>query len=412
MSAKISEIVALDAGEGNPVIVRGHVPQPTNECHAVRAKDLAKEGAEMILVGCNSNLYRGYVQPESRVAVEQQQHTYIALHNRVTGKMRMVEVESCPQLTNVCHDERPTTEQTFDVDNVRKLLQKYNTKTSQRLHRRIQREKVDFSVMEDRLQQTMSECAPTPVAASSETAQQPTETLVQDEIRVKMNPQSRSLRDLFVAEDLIGSRLLKSLDETAKRVLQMPPDELAMASVYLENRVKAVMQSKEPTSESNLRTVKICLYMDVLVRLLTKQKNRKPVKVGNRSDSMSPFTPLFDAPIRREFMQFCSGQSLGKDRATKYTRDKALLTYLALAFVLEESDEVQVSVIHRSLQVSKEEVITFGRAIGATYNNRLDTFVKDWKMKTTQESNDPLLANMQAVADGQRSKGKRSYGKR
>uniref|UniRef100_A0A2M4BQJ2 Putative dna-directed rna polymerase i subunit rpa49 isoform x1 n=1 Tax=Anopheles marajoara TaxID=58244 RepID=A0A2M4BQJ2_9DIPT len=409
MSAKITEIVALNAGEGNPVIVRGHVPQPTNECHAVRARDLAKEGAEMILVGCKSNLYRGYVQTESRVAVEQQQHTYIALHNRVTGKMRMVEVESCPQLTNVCHDDRPTTDQTLDVDSVRKLLQKYNSKTSQRLHRRIQREKVDFSVMEDRLQQLVDECAPTAVAASIEVSQQPTETLVQDEIRAKMNPQSRSIRDLYMAEDLIGSHLLQSLDKAAKSVLQIPPEELTMASVYLENRVKAVMQSKEPTSEANLRTVKICLYMDVLVRLLTAQKNKK---LMGRSDNVSPFTPLFDAPIRREFMQFCSGQSLGKDRATKYTRDKALLTYLALVFVLEDSDEVQVSVIHRSLQVSKEEVITFGRAIGATYNNRLDTFVKDWKMKTTQQSNDPLLATMQLAADGQRSKGKRSYGKR
>ncbi|XP_035781045.1 uncharacterized protein LOC118460675 [Anopheles albimanus] len=409
MSAKITEIVALDAEEGNPVIVRGHVPQPTNECHAVRARDLAKEGAEMILVGCKSNLYRGYVQTESRATVEQQQHTYIALHNRVTGKMRMIEVESCPQLTNVCHDERPTTEQTFDKDNVRKLLQKYNTKASQRLHRRIQREKVDFSVMEDRLQQMMGECAPTTVDASSEAAQQPTEQLVQDEIRAKMNPQSRSLRDLYTAESLIGTLLLQSLDATAKSVLKIPPEELTMASVYLENRIKAIMQSKEPSSEANLRTVKICLYMDVLVRLLTTQKKGKLV---SRSDNISPFTPLFDAPIRREFMQFCSGHVLGKDRATKYTRDKALLTYLALAFVLEESDEVQVSVIHRSLQVSKEQVITFGRAIGATYNNRLDTFVKDWKMKTTQQSNDPLLATMQAAADGQRSKGKRSYGKR
>uniref|UniRef100_A0A2M4ALH0 Putative dna-directed rna polymerase i subunit rpa49 isoform x1 n=1 Tax=Anopheles triannulatus TaxID=58253 RepID=A0A2M4ALH0_9DIPT len=412
MSAKITEIVALDAEEGNPVIVRGHVPQPTNECHAVRAKDVAKEGAEMILVGCKSNLYRGYVQTESPAAVERQQHTYIALHNRVTGKMRMVEVECCPQLTNVCHDERPAEEQTFDVDNVRKLLQKYNSKTSQRLHRRIQREKVDFSVMEDRLQQMISECAPTAKVASSEAKEQPTETLVQDEIRVKMNPQSRSLRDLYQAEDLIGSRLLQSLGKAAESVLQIPADELSMASGYLENRVKAVMQSKEPNSEENLRTVKICLYMDVLARLLTIQKNRKLVKDGNRSNSLSPFTPLFDGPIRQEFMQYCSGQSVGKDRATKYTRDKALLTYLALAFVLEDSDEVQVSVIHRSLQISKEEVIMFGRAIGATYNNRLDTFVKDWKMKTTQESNDPLLATMQAVADGQRSKGKRSYGKR
>ncbi|XP_050101106.1 uncharacterized protein LOC126581472 [Anopheles aquasalis] len=408
-AAKISEIVALDAGEGNPVIVRGHVPQPTNECHAVRARDLAKEGAEMILVGCKSNLYRGYVQAESRSVVKQQQHTYIALHNRVTGKMRMVEVESCPQLTNVCHDERPTTEETFDMNNVRKLLQKYNSKASQRVHRRIQREKVDFSVMEDRLQQTMGECALTAVTATSEAPQQPTETLVQDEIRAKMNPQSRSLQDLYKAEDLIGSRLLQSLDEVAKKVLQIPPDELSMASVYLENRVKTVMQSKEPTSEDNLRRVKICLYMDVLVRLLTPQKKKKE---KSRSSNMSPFTPLFDAPIRRDFMQFCSGESLGKDRATRYTRDKALLTYLALAFVLEEMHEVQVSVIHRSLQVSKEEVITFGRAIGATYNNRLDTFLKDWKMKTTEQSNDPLLATMQAVADGQRPKGKRPYGKR
>ncbi|XP_058059345.1 uncharacterized protein LOC131210157 [Anopheles bellator] len=413
-SSKITEIVTLDARANNPVMVHGHVPQPANECRGLRAMDMAKNGTGMVFVGCKNNLYRGYVQSAAQQA-EQQQRTFVALRNRTTGKTRMVEVESC-QLSNVCHDERMQSNQSFDRESIKRLLEKFDTKARNRVQRRIQREQVDFSVIGNRLQETMDELAVTnneKLLVSPPSVLQGNQQLVQNEIRSKANPHARSLRDLYRAEDLIGASVLLRIDEAARTVLQIPPEQLTMANMYLENKVKAIMQSSEPSSETNLRTVKICLFMDVLARLLANRN--QPRAMERRRVLVSPLAPLLVEPIRQQFLQFrCeAGQSQGREQVTKYTQDKALLYYLALAFVVEGTDIVPVSVVHRSLQVSKEEVITFARAIGAVYNARQDVFSKALNvLEKDEEDTSMLLGISDGNIGGKRRRGKRTYGKR
>lgn len=371
-------------------------------------------GGNMLYIAGAKQLYRGYIRAidaaerkviATAVAPKELLRTYVAKRNRTTGAVRLVEVESC-QLNHVSHDRRMqlqhSNSEPVDLRKLMKLLQKFNSKSSQKLLELMHGRHFDLGIMEEKLRQTINDkitdyaeqsAATTEVAHKAAHNDEHEGVRIETLLRAKANPHASSLRDLYQAEDLIGVDVLRCLTEPAKQLLQMPPEELAMVNDYLTNSVKALMQSPDVISESNLAQVRVCLFMDVLARLIDRKLNQR---VGSRGQ-ISPFTAVLDRPIREQFLQHCLRYSSAELTVSKYTRHKALLYYLALVFVLEMREQVPIETIHRSLQIPMEELVAVARSIGAKADAKRSCFVKGQLTAVKTES--------LAV----RSRGKRSY---
>uniref|UniRef100_A0A182J0X0 Uncharacterized protein n=2 Tax=Anopheles atroparvus TaxID=41427 RepID=A0A182J0X0_ANOAO len=424
MSVKVSEIVGLDPEASNPVMLLNMYKYLWQLFGAkgFRAKDqtfpaMECDGANVVFVAGEKQLYRGYIGGldvdgttlrAAKRPAEEQLRTYVAKRNRVTGQMRLVEVESC-QLGNVSHDrslEEMGSQEPPDVRTLRKMQLKYDSKASQALMRRIQSQSFDLGIVEQKLRQTIADCAVQDEGAAETATAEPKAggdelqlAKVEAEICAKANPQARHLAELYRADTLIGPDVFRRLTEAAQQLLQTAPEELSMANEYLETRVKALMQSADVTSAKTLNHARICLYMDVLARLLGRQTGRAEA----RGSSMSPFTPVLDEPIRKQFMQYRFLHTRDRPTVTKYTRDKAMMYYLALAFVLEGQPLVPTKVVHQSLKVSKQELISFARAIGASYNPKMDKFSIGKGGKPRSEDMDLI----RAIESGGRRSGRR-----
>lgn len=156
--------------------------------------------------------------------------------------------------------------------------------------------------------------------------------------------------------------MLHHLKSVAFELMRKNPESLELANVYLTNKVKAALQSKEPDSEENVRTLKICLYMDALCRLfqlrgqdLTKAK-------------VSPFSKQLEMSIKENFSQINHHQKT----KTKYSVHKAISYYLAFAFMLENG-VLNVDQIHAGLNIMRNEFLKFASFIGGSFNSTNNT---------------------------------------
>ncbi|XP_058121571.1 uncharacterized protein LOC131293205 [Anopheles ziemanni] len=410
MSVKISEIAELDVYSSNPVMLENMYKYwwQLFGAKGFRARDhavpaLDGDGSNMVLVAGEKQLYRGYIggldvvgnkERGSKRAAAEPLRTYVAKRNRETGQMRLVEVVSC-QLSHVCHDSprgRQTTTAALDEKTLRMMRQKFDSKTHLANLQRMYGNKVDLNVIQEKLQRMITECALKVDDGAAFANDRPQGDGAEDdkmmlqpaaEIRAKSNLLATTLCDLYSAESLIGSNVLLKLTEPAKQLLQTPPEELSMGNEYLENRVKALMQSEDVGSESSLQKAGVCLFMDVLTRMFRRKMSRTIGQKGN----VSPFTDVLNQPIRKQFLELQLQGNGTRLVITKNTETKALLYYLALVLALEELEEVPAKVLYQSLQMNKMELIKYALLIGAKFNQRSQTFqlVEMPKMKTEAE---------------------------
>ncbi|KFB52428.1 hypothetical protein ZHAS_00020673 [Anopheles sinensis] len=399
MSVKISEIAELDAESSNPVMLENMYKYwwQLFGAKGFRARDhtvpaMDGDGSNMVFVAGEKQLYRGYIDGlhvsgrAPKRAADESLRTYVAKRNRVTGQMRLVEVVSC-QLSHVCHDSprgQQTTSGPLDERTLRMMRQKFDAKSYLVRLQRLYGKRFDLNVIKEKLDRTIAECAVNVNEDGPKEDGDKDAVMARDpaeEIRAHINMLATKLCDLYSAESLIGPDVLRKLTEPAKQLLQTPPEQLVMANEYLETRVKALMQSEDVSSESSLQTARVCLFMDVLARVFNR--NMK-FTIGN--GSVSPFTEVLNAPIRKQFLEL---QQHGKGTrlvATKYSQTKAMLYYLALVFILEGLEEVPAKVVHNSLQMTKRDMQKYAYTIGAKFSSLRDTFKVGKKGKPKSEA--------------------------
>lgn len=315
--------------------------------------------------------------------------------------MRLFEVRSST-LMHVSHDRPSNNSQPNVAMDDRRLLnmrRKLNPRAA-RIQEKRKDTRIDLSVMEDKLQSMLSETVVKDVEEAFSVKITVDDDL-QREMQAKMNPNAKTLRDLYDAERVLGADVWRYLTNAAKQMLQIPVENLTMANSYLENKVKAVMQSSEPTAEPNLAIVRTCLYMDVMVRLMGR-KAHILVKKGN---SVSPFTKVLDNSIRQGFLQRVRKESHTYDEVTKHTRRKALVYYLALFFALEQRTTINLGMIHQTLELARNELVLYASVVGAQYKAKMDLFmIGNVQVKTEQDHAADALDVFKTAYLGKRSR--------
>uniref|UniRef100_A0A182SUL5 DNA-directed RNA polymerase I subunit RPA49 n=1 Tax=Anopheles maculatus TaxID=74869 RepID=A0A182SUL5_9DIPT len=357
----------------------------------------------VMLVTGEKKMYYGHidVEPADADQTEPLMNTYVAKRNKETGKMRLFEVRSST-LMHVSHDRPSNNSQPNVAMDDRRLLnmrRKLNPRAA-RIQEKRKDTRIDLSVMEDKLQSMLSETVVKDVEEGFSVKITVDDDL-QREMQAKMNPNAKTLRDLYDAERVLGADVWRYLTNAAKQMLQIPVENLTMANSYLENKVKAVMQSSEPTAEPNLAIVRTCLYMDVMVRLMGR-KAHILVKKGN---SVSPFTKVLDNSIRQGFLQRVRKESHTYDEVTKHTRRKALVYYLALFFALEQRTTINLGMIHQTLELARNELVLYASVVGAQYKAKMDLFmIGNVQVKTEQDHAADALDVFKTAYLGKRSR--------
>lgn len=415
MSSKITKIIELNPHQNHPVILENFETYLEHRQHDMKCL-LAHNPSNgtnagvgnVLLVTGEKKMYYGHidVNPVETEQTEPLLRTYVAKRNKETGKMRLYEVRSST-LMHVSHD-RPSNNKSdsqpgsaeMDERRLLNMQRKLNPRAA-RIQEKRKNNRIDLSVMEDKLQSMLVETVVKDVKEAAPVKAMVVDDDLQQELQAKRNPNAKTLRDLYNAERLIGADVWRSLTAAAISTLQIQVEYLTMANTYLENKVKAVMQSNEPTAEPNLAIVRTCLYMDVMVRLM----GRKAHALAKRGKNVSPFTNVLDASIRQGFLQCVRKESSTHDEVTKYTRKKALVYYLALMFALEQRDTIDMGTVHRSLEMPRNELVIYASTVGARFNVKMDMFeIGNVQVKTEEEQAANTLDALMTAYRGKRAR--------
>uniref|UniRef100_A0A182PNQ6 DNA-directed RNA polymerase I subunit RPA49 n=1 Tax=Anopheles epiroticus TaxID=199890 RepID=A0A182PNQ6_9DIPT len=391
MSGKIVSITGQSPRANHPIVLENFETylEPHHhdmKCLLARDPTLSKVAVGVgntLLVSGEKKLYIGQVnvQPSEALASPPADllRTYVACRNKQTGKMRLYEVRSSTMMH--ISQNRPLDggkDVAYDMRQLARMRAKFNSRAG-RKQLNLMNKQMNMSVMEEKLERTLAETVLKESPAATALTAEGGDTdqagsigdVMQRELHAIANTSAKSLADLYRAERLIGADEWRNLLEPARQLLQLPAEELQMANAYLENKVKAAMQSSEPMDEQNLATARTCLYMDVLSRLM----GRKGYQLASGRGSLSPFTRVLDGPIRQGFLQPVRRETSTRDQVTKYTRIKALMYYMALAFAMEGRDRMDVQTLHQSLEVPREQLLLYGRIVGARHYPKTDQFM-------------------------------------
>lgn len=369
-SCVISDVVGLESSRDNPILLAfqnaemGYKDDSKIQCF--RAEDVNRAAAQgqpkpsrMAVVVAEQQLYRGYV---GEGLGTEHVNTYVAVRNRTSGKMRLIQLEPCTML-HCCYDDNSNKFQTATDEIDLAEQRKFAGKVGQRALDRITRSGRNLDVLNETIQDTVQKFDNERFADDNKFAKTKLEgELILGSIKPPRNLKANTPAEMYQLEDMVSLAILLHLRKVALELMEKDPGTLVLANVYLTNKVKAALQSKEPDSDENIQVILICLVMDALCRLLELRTRSLP------QVTLSSFSSQLDAEVKRKFSQINHHKQL----KTKYTEHKALTHYLALAFALENC-VLSVDQIHAGLSIAKSDLLKFAAFLGATYNSTKNT---------------------------------------
>ncbi|XP_055544646.1 uncharacterized protein LOC129729828 [Wyeomyia smithii] len=374
-SCVISEVAGLKPERDNPVLLgfqnaeMGYKDDTKMQCFRAEDTNRATEdsyesephkSSRMALVVSEQQVYRGYLGEDVDA---DRLNTYVAVRNKTTGKMRLIQVETCTMLHS-CYDEADERKFQNASDEVDLTMQrKFAGKAGLRALDRMARSGSNLDVLNETIHDSVQTFDDERFEEDNQFAKGKLEReLMLASIKPPRNPKAQTPAELYQIEDMVSEVVLRQLKTVALDLMQKDPETLSMANIYLTNKVKAALQSKEPDSEENIEVIITCLVMDALCHLIELRSRSLTLA------KLSTFSKELDAELKRTFAQ----ANHHKQLKTKHTEHKALSHYLALAFALEKC-VLLVDQIHAGLNIPKNDLVKFAVFIGGTYNSTKNT---------------------------------------
>lgn len=172
-----------------------------------------KSKSAVMTVG--ANVYQGDINEESLTK------NYIAIRNKTTNKVRLITVDTASLINNI-YSEKAKEEfgSVQQNESYQKLLRNFGGKKAKRYLDRVEKMKIDVSVVKDQLEKTVDEVDTT---INSETVS--TEDSL-NKIRPICQAEAKKLDDVYNFFDVIPKELLDRLDAEATAVVKADIDEL------------------------------------------------------------------------------------------------------------------------------------------------------------------------------------------
>lgn len=366
-TTKITDVVMKEDKRDNPVLLNFQNAEMSykndSEIQCFRAEDVNRAAlgdncdanpSRMAVVISGQQAYRGYLGEGLPAKL---MDTYVAIRNKKTGKMRLIQLEECNML-NACYDDNKNKFQQ-QKESLQTMMRKFGGKVANRALDRNERSISNIDVMNESIQQTVRGYDEEQFAEDNAFTKVKVEgELILASIKPPRNPNAKTPAELYLLEDMLSESVLNSLKTAALGLMQKDPETIELSNVYLTNKLKTALQSKEPDSDDNVRALQICLYMDALSLLL--QSN------ATNFDKMwlSGYSKELFYEMKQKFSEVHHHTPL----KTKYSNHKALTHYVAMAFVLDNG-VLNVDQLHGGLNINKNELLKFAAFIGGSYNS-------------------------------------------
>lgn len=369
-SVIIDKVTTSNVKNDVPLILRfpGSLKTYENKnASAVRLSSSKKDANERIsapiLLATDDQMYKGTIDDSAKEVM----NTFIAIRNKRTGKMRCIQVNEC-KLSNM-NESRQIFSKMDTYTGMRKFGSKIEVKAleameeAKNISERIQ-EKAD-AIVEAYEAKSVNIDEHSKVKAEGE--------IILQSLKPPRNIKAESIQEIYLLDNLLPYDIQLAMEKAILELVHRDAETVALANDYLTLKYKMGMQSKEPDSKENMKTYKICLFMDALYRLL----KFRGTKLGSAKPSV--FSSDLGEFVKLHFSQINHHEQIN----TKYSFDKAMLHYLALAFILEDGS-FQLDVIHASLPISKGELIRYAGFIGGHYDSRRNVMALKMQIKSAK----------------------------
>ncbi|KAI4494840.1 hypothetical protein M0804_001041 [Polistes exclamans] len=206
---------------------------------------------KLLAVSCRQMVYKGY-KPDDK---QQLMHTMLLLHNKRTGKVRLVEAERWS--VNAVLDKQVIDNNKNTSDEKIVLLNKqFGSKKAKRKTEQYERMKINVNAVKDDLEKTVSN-----IEINKEDLEMPTaDDIITDIHLPPCNRDATNVQDVYNLNDIIPENKLEFLNETAKKIIKCVPTGKSKYFMYIIRSLKS--------DPDYIKKVSILLYMDAVSKWL------------------------------------------------------------------------------------------------------------------------------------------------
>uniref|UniRef100_A0A7G3AYH9 Putative transcription dna-dependent n=1 Tax=Lutzomyia longipalpis TaxID=7200 RepID=A0A7G3AYH9_LUTLO len=351
--SKIESVAVLRKNDNNPILAKfqnGDLLPGSHdnlECHF--AVDKAEKKGHKLLTACDASVYIGDVKQDPQL------NTFIAIRNTVTGKIRLVQVETCSMLSEHVLRVREDSAARTANDDSNKLYTQFGGKKAMKAHDKYNRMKVNVDIVKDTLDNTLEKHEASRVDEPEEMPD--FRDTKRNPICPPMNKEAKNIKDLYSFTELIAPRILTEIEYVAKEVLKTPPDELPIESNFILQRIRKIQQSNNPESPENLLKTKALIYLDALMTLVKKVKKGQNFS----SVSLSGICDNVETEIRKRFTDPTATRPI----KSAFTTRKAICHILVLGILLTDTMEISVEEMTVELKTTnRKELLEFAIYLG------------------------------------------------
>lgn len=222
--------------------------------------------------------------------------TYIAIHDKKTNKVRLVQVEEA-SLQATVYDTLDEQRRPQRIDK-NTALRDHSGKNGIRYLDRQNRMQPNVNVNSNILEKTKN-------LTSTDDFYQNVLDMKNDKAEEFLSSafpvvdkNAKTVKERYSLTNMISEEIIEHLHVVAMDLLKSDLEQAAVfINTYLTNVVKSIQLSKEPDSKENLDTVAICVYADSLIRLI----NRRNLNLGRFE--LSKISDKVENDIKAKFCQ-------------------------------------------------------------------------------------------------------------
>ncbi|XP_057377554.1 uncharacterized protein LOC130699252 [Daphnia carinata] len=308
------------------------------------------------------------------------QSLYIALRNKVTNKVKLVEVAKVmlspvvqyPPSTNpMLMEKEEGNDGKYKAEMAKAFVHRFGMLKGQRMYDQAERLTVKAETVRANLEN-----------AAFNTAFRDSDLVLpksSDSYEIMLPPRNANATtalEVYQLENIIASSDMVALEELAKLLLisetdsLLTTDNLTQFSVYITDELVRVKRSNQD-EEAKLRLVKALIYMEGLIKFSAIK--RKTLSRGVVDESLPASIP---DSVKRSIKEQFSSRAESHWTLTKMDRDRTICHIIALALAIGNCSIVAESFIS-SLKLDMDSVQSLIRVVGAR-------LVKDKLMSVTK----------------------------
>ncbi|XP_015176579.1 PREDICTED: DNA-directed RNA polymerase I subunit RPA49-like isoform X2 [Polistes dominula] len=312
LSQGIIDEVISQPNQVKPIIVQFQNGQLADEetenisCGLFHDKQKDKK---LLAVSCRQMVYKGY-KPDDK---QQLMNTMLLLHNKRTGKVRLVEAERWS--VNAVLDKQVLDNDKHTSDEKMVLLnKKFGSKKAKRKTEQYEKMKVNVDAVKDDLEKTVAN-----IKIDKEDLKTPTTDEIITDIHIPpCNRDACNVEDVYNLNDIVPENILETLNEASNKIIQCVPTGKSKYFMYIIRSLKS--------DPDYIKKVSILLYMDAVSKWLNI-----PIKdVKKRGASICPESEEINSHIIDTY----SIQSNGGRLRPASMKDKAIIHCLILGLII------------------------------------------------------------------------------